>query len=81
MGYSPWGHKESHTTERLTHTQTSQIATGLVGKCKELRLYSDTLLNDFKLGKYVVISIYVETSWLLNGEWTREGAQVKQKMS
>ena len=28
-----------------------------------------------------MISIYIETSWLLNGEWTREGAQVKQKMS
>ena len=22
MGYSPWGHKESDTTERLTHTHT-----------------------------------------------------------
>lgn len=45
--------------ETLTHTHTRQIITGLVGKCKELRLYSDQLLNDFKLGKYVVISIYI----------------------
>ena len=22
MGYSPWGHKGSDTTERLTHTHT-----------------------------------------------------------
>ena len=22
MGYSPWGHKESDRTERLTHTDT-----------------------------------------------------------
>ena len=22
VGYSPWGHKESDTTERLTHTHT-----------------------------------------------------------
>ena len=25
MGYSPWGHKESDTTERLTHTHTHVI--------------------------------------------------------
>ena len=24
MGYSPWGHKELDTTERLTHTHTHQ---------------------------------------------------------
>ena len=24
-GYSPWGHKESDTTERLTHTHTAPI--------------------------------------------------------
>ena len=51
VGYNPWGHKESDTIERITHTHKSQMVTGLVGKCKELRLYSDKLLNDFKLGK------------------------------
>ena len=25
-GYSPWGHKESDTTERLTHTHTHTLA-------------------------------------------------------
>ena len=25
MGYSPWGHKESNRTERLTHTNTHTI--------------------------------------------------------
>ena len=25
MGYRPWGHKESATTERLTHTHTHKM--------------------------------------------------------
>ena len=29
MGYSPWGCKESDTTERLTHTHTKNLATNL----------------------------------------------------
>ena len=29
VGYSPWGRKESDTTERLTHTHTSQTFLGL----------------------------------------------------
>ena len=30
MGYSPWGRKESDTTERLTHTHTHRL--GIVGR-------------------------------------------------
>ena len=31
MGYSPWGHKELDTTERLTHTHTQLLySVGLV---------------------------------------------------
>ena len=26
MGYSPWGHKEPDTTERLTHTRYVKLA-------------------------------------------------------
>ena len=25
MGYRPWGHKESDTTEQLTHTRTQSL--------------------------------------------------------
>ena len=25
MGYHPWGHKQSDTTDRLTHTQTGRV--------------------------------------------------------
>ena len=31
MKYSPWGHKESDTSERLTHTQTHTHT------CKEIK--------------------------------------------
>ena len=30
MGYSSWGHKESHTTERLTHTHKRILPAELV---------------------------------------------------
>ena len=29
MGYSPWGHKELDTTERLTHTHTHTYVVSL----------------------------------------------------
>ena len=31
VGYSPWGHKESDTTERLPHSLLSKISFGLPG--------------------------------------------------
>ena len=35
MGYSPWGHKESDTTEQLTHTD-SDCASGKVTMLKDI---------------------------------------------
>ena len=32
MGYSPWGHKELDTTERLTHTHEMLLPAELVAK-------------------------------------------------
>ena len=45
MGYSPWGHKESDTTERLsththTHTHTDPVFPGQFQKLQFLHLFA-----------------------------------------
>ena len=35
VGYRPWGHKESDTTERLTHTKWDKLEPVFQGYCGE----------------------------------------------
>ena len=40
VGYNPWGHKESDTTERLTHTHTHTQKIRTKNKAKEKHIVS-----------------------------------------
>ena len=40
MGYSPWGHKESDTTERLTHTMLINSNVPIISQLKNTTLQS-----------------------------------------
>ena len=54
MGYSPWGHKESHTTEKLTHT--SKLYLGL--------LKNSTIRTPFS-SVHSLSSLFITNSWSL----------------
>ena len=41
MGYSPWGHKELDTTERLTHTHTHICSKFITGKENSPDFFAD----------------------------------------
>ena len=45
MGYSPWGRKESDTTERLTHTHMSFWASLLAQPVKNPTAIQETLVQ------------------------------------
>ena len=45
LGYSPRGHKELDTTERLIHTHKMLSPTGLIIACLDLFIFSLITLN------------------------------------
>ena len=49
MGYSPWGHKESDTTERLHFTMATEGILGGTQNCPEMQIRRERFLT--RIGK------------------------------
>ena len=57
MGYSPWSHKESDTTEQLTHTYTHTAQLALIALFFFFPSFFEVRVKRLKTGSYFYLSI------------------------
>ena len=67
MGYSPWGRKESDTTERLTHTHTHTHTHTMCIQCRSLHILTSKI-KTLSLKAYCVPDLLC-AGWCSKHEW------------